>query len=53
MFIIKTISKEEATGEVKEIYEQMEAKLGFIPPHTNLFATLDIKGLELKEKSGV
>jgi hypothetical protein len=46
MFIIKTISKEEATGEVKEIYEQMEAKLGFIPPHTNLFATLDIKGLK-------
>lgn len=46
MFIIKTISKEEATGEVKKIYEQMESKLGFLPPHTNLFATLDIEGLK-------
>jgi len=46
MFIIDTISKEEAQGEVKEIYEKMEESLGFIPPHTNLFATLDLQGLQ-------
>ncbi len=46
MFIINTISKEQAVGEVKEIYEKMEESLGFIPPHTNLFATLDLKGLQ-------
>lgn len=46
MFIIPTVSKESATGRIKEIYEQMEEALGFLPPHTELFATLDIQGLE-------
>lgn len=46
MFMVKTISKERATGEVKAIYEQMIATFGFLPPHARLFAVLDLEGLQ-------
>lgn len=46
MFIINTISEENAQGEVKEVYEILKSTLGFLPPHTKLFATLDIEGLK-------
>ena len=46
MFIIQTISKENASDEIKNIYEKMEKTMGFLPPHTKLFATLDLHGLK-------
>lgn len=46
MFIIPTIPKGSATGEVLDIYTQMEELLGFLPPHVELFATLDLKGIQ-------
>lgn len=46
MFIIKPIEKEEAVGELKLIYRMIEKKLGFIPPHFKLFATIDLEGMK-------
>ena len=45
MFITKTISPQEATGEIKILYRKTERVLGFVPPHFELFATLDPKSL--------
>ena len=45
MFIIKPISVDEATGELKLLYKKIQKILGFIPPHFELFATLDPKSL--------
>ncbi len=45
MFIVKPIKAEEATGELKLIYKKIRKTLGFIPPHFELFATIDTKSL--------
>jgi hypothetical protein len=45
MFIIDVIKKEEATGELKLLYKIIERSLGFVPPHFELFATIDIEGM--------
>jgi len=45
MFIIKPISVDEATGELKLLYKKIQKTLGFVPPHFELFATLDPKSL--------
>ena len=45
MFIIKSIPAGEATGELKLLYKKNQKILGFIPPHFELFATLDPKSL--------
>jgi len=45
MFIIKPITVDEATGELKRLYKKIQKTLGFIPPHFELFATLDLKSL--------
>jgi len=46
MFIIKTTKKEDATGELKLLYRMIEKILGFIPPHFELFATIDLKAMQ-------
>ena len=46
MFIIKPISVDKATGELKLLYKKIQKILGFIPPHFELFATLDPKSLD-------
>lgn len=46
MFTINTISNKDASDEVKNIYDKMTNILGFLPPHTQLFATLDLHGLK-------
>lgn len=45
MFIIKPISVDEATGELKLLYKKIQKTLGFVPPHFELFAILDPKSL--------
>jgi len=45
MFIVEQIKAEEATGELKLIYKKIQKSLGFIPPHFELFATIDSKSL--------
>jgi len=46
MFIIKPIKKEEATGEFKLLYRMIEKQLGFIPPHFEMMATIDIESMK-------
>ncbi len=46
MFIISPIKKEDATGELKLLYKIIERNLGFVPPHFELFATIDIGGMK-------
>ena len=46
MFIIDTIKNEDATGELKLLYKMIEKSLGFVPPHFELFATIDMKGMK-------
>jgi len=46
MFIIEPIKKEDATGELKLLYRMIERSLGFVPPHFELFATIDIKAMK-------
>jgi len=45
MFIIKSIPADETTGELKLLYKKIQKTLGFVPPHFELFATLDPKSL--------
>lgn len=45
MFILNSIKKEDATGELKLVYKMIEKSLGFIPPHFELFATIDTKSM--------
>ena len=45
MFIVEPIKAEEATGELKLIYKKIQKTLGFIPPHFELFATIDSQSL--------
>jgi len=46
MFIVEPIKKEEATGELKLLYTMIENTLGFVPPHFELFATIDLKAMK-------
>lgn len=46
MFIIDTIKKEDATGELKLLYRMIEKQLGFIPPHFAMMATIDIEAMK-------
>ena len=46
MFIIETIKKEEAKGELKLLYKMIERSLGFVPSHFELFATIDIDAMK-------
>ena len=46
MFIVDSIKKEEATGELKLLYTMIEKSLGFIPPHFELFATIDLEAMK-------
>ena len=46
MFIVETIKPEEATGELKLLFRKIKNVFGFIPPHFELFATIDIEGLK-------
>ena len=46
MFIVDVIKKEDARGELKLIYKMIERSLGFVPPHFELFATIDIQAMK-------
>jgi len=46
MFIIEPIKKENATGELKLLYKMIEKTLGFVPPHFELFATIDLRAMK-------
>ncbi len=46
MFIIDVIKKEDATGELKLLYKMIERSLGFVPPHFELFATIDMEAMK-------
>ena len=46
MFIIDVIKKEDAEGELKLLYRMIERSLGFVPPHFELFATIDIEAMK-------
>ncbi|HIP19899.1 MAG TPA: hypothetical protein EYG70_02105 [Sulfurimonas sp.] len=46
MFIVDVIKKEDAAGELKLVYKIIERSLGFIPPHFELFATLDLESMK-------
>ena len=46
MFIVEPIKVENATGELKLLYKKIEKTLGFIPPHFEVFATIDIESLK-------
>jgi len=46
MFIIDPISKTDATGELKLLYRMIERQLGFVPPHFELMATIDIEAMK-------
>lgn len=46
MFIIEPVKKEDASRELKLMYKMIERSLGFIPPHFELFATIDLKSMQ-------
>ena len=46
MFIIDVIKKEDARGELKMLYRMIEKSLGFVPPHFELFATVDLEAMK-------
>ncbi len=41
MFIIEPESHQNATGALRVVYKKIEKMLGWVPPHFELFATLD------------
>jgi len=45
MFIVEPIKQKEARGELKLLYKKIQKSLGFVPPHFELFATIDAKSL--------
>jgi alkylhydroperoxidase family enzyme len=45
MFIVKPITVEESSGELKALYRKIQKVLGFVPPHFELFATFDMNSL--------
>ena len=46
MFIVEPIKVEDATGELKLLYKKIQKTLGFVPPHFELFATIDMQSLK-------
>ncbi len=46
MFIIKPVKVDEATGELKLLYKKIQKTLGFVPPHFELFASIDMQSLK-------
>jgi hypothetical protein len=46
MFIRDVIKKEDAEGELKLLYRMIEHSLGFVPPHFELFASIDIEAMK-------
>ena len=46
MFIVEPIKVKDATGELKLLYKKIEKTLGFVPPHFEVFATIDIESLK-------
>ena len=46
MFIVNPIKVEDATRELKLLYKKIEKTLGFVPPHFEVFATIDIESLK-------
>jgi len=46
MFIVEPIKKADAKGELKLLYRMIEKSLGFIPPHFELFATIDLESMK-------
>ena len=46
MFIIKPIKAADATGKLKLLYRKIQKTLGFVPPHFELFATIDAESLK-------
>ena len=46
MFIIDVIKKEDAKGELKLLYSMIERSFGFVPPHFELFATIDMEAMK-------
>jgi alkylhydroperoxidase family enzyme len=46
MFIVNSIKVVNATGELKLLYQKIEKTLGFVPPHFELFATIDKESLK-------
>ena len=46
MFIVNPIKVKDATGELKLLYKKIEKTLGFVPPHFEVFATIDIESLK-------
>ena len=45
MFIVEPIKQQKARGELKLLYKKTQKSLGFVPPHFELFATIDAKSL--------
>lgn len=46
MFIIEPIKIKDASGELKLLYKKIQKTLGFVPPHFELFATIDMQSLK-------
>lgn len=46
MFIIEPIKVKDASGELKLLYKKIQKTLGFVPPHFELFATIDMQSLK-------
>ena len=46
MFIITPIKVEDASGNLKLLYKKIQKTLGFVPPHFELFATIDMQSLK-------
>ena len=45
MFIVEPIKQKEARGALKLFYKKIQKSLGFVPPHFELFATIDAESL--------
>lgn len=46
MFLVQPIKPEDATGELKLFYKQIEKAMGYIPPHFEVFATIDFPSMQ-------
>jgi len=46
MFIVDTIKKEQAQGELKLLYKMIEKNMGFVPAHFELFASIDLEAMK-------
>ena len=46
MFILDVIKATQAQGELKTTYKMIEKMLGYIPPHFELFGTIDVQALK-------